>query len=243
VSRLRAFVLAAGPGTRLRPLTDRVPKCLVPVGGRPLLAHCLDRLADHGVTDALVNTHHLAGQVAAFVAAAPPRLRVTLVHEPVLLGSAGTLAANRAFTGEDPEFLVAYADTFTTADLSALRAAHRRLGRPVTLGLFRAPVPSACGIAELDAEGRVVAFEEKPARPRSDLAFAGLLVASPALYDAIPARRPCDLGRDVLGRLAGRMAGWDLGAYVRDVGTPEAYAALLADLARGVPGAGGPPAR
>lgn len=229
MSQLRAFVLAAGAGTRLRPLTDRMPKCLVPIRGRPLLGHWVDLLHAHGVTEVLVNSHHLAAQVIGFVEGGSLPLPVTVAHEPVLLGTGGTLRANRAFTGTDPEFIVGYGDTLTNADLTALVAAHRRRRPVATLGLFRTPVPAQCGIAEIDRSGTVVSFHEKPAEPRSDLAFAGILVASPELYDLIPERVPCDLARDVLQGLAGRMVGLELAAYVRDVGTPDGYARAIAE--------------
>lgn len=227
---MKAFVLAAGLGTRLRPLTERVPKCLIPVGGRPLLAYWFELLATHEVTRVLLNTHHLREQVEEFVRGSRGPLDVTVTWEPTLLGSAGTLRANRGFIGPAREFFVVYADNLTNVDLTALRDAHRRLGQMVTLGLFKTPVPSECGIVTLDDESRVMSFEEKPVRPRSNLAFAGIMVVSPAIFDAIPDRVPCDLGRDVLGRLVGRMAGMELTGYLRDIGTPEAYDQAQADL-------------
>lgn len=102
---MKAILLAAGVGSRLRPLTDHTPKCLVPVGGRPLLAIWFDALVRHGVTEVLLNTHHLADRVGEFVATHTPRgLRVTLFHEPVLLGSAGTVKANRDFVAGEASF-------------------------------------------------------------------------------------------------------------------------------------------
>lgn len=227
---MEAYVLAAGLGTRLRPLTERVPKCLIPLGGRPLLAYWFELLAAHGVTRVLLNTHHLREQVEEFVRASPAPLEVTLTWEPKLLGSAGTLRANRAFVRRAREFFVVYADNLTNADLTALRDAHRCLGQAATLGLFETSVPSECGIVTLDADGRVTSFEEKPAWPRSNLAFAGIMVASPAIFDAIPDRVPCDLGGDVLGRLAGCIAGLELNGYLRDIGTPESYEQAQAEL-------------
>jgi mannose-1-phosphate guanylyltransferase len=222
---MKAFLLAAGVGSRLRPLTDHTPKCLVPVGGKPLLAIWLDMLHRHGVTDVLLNTHHLPGEVRAFVAArgaTPPR--VTLYHEPTLLGSAGTVAANETFVAGEQEFLVAYADNLTDMDLSALAAFHREKRSSFTLGLFESPAPSQCGIATLDADDRVVAFEEKPSRPTGNLANAGLYLAGPSLFDEIPAK-PCpDFGFDVLPRLVGHMYGYRIRGFYCDLGTPERLA-------------------
>lgn len=227
---MRAFVLAAGLGTRLWPLTCRMPKCLLPVGGRPLLVHWLDLLAANGVDCVLVNTHHLHEQVAEFIAGLRLPIRVTHRYEPTLLGSGGTLRANREFLAEAEEFFVVYADTLTNADLTALLHAHRRMGHVATLGLFRAPVLRDCGVVTLDSEGTVVNFEEKPVRPASDLAFAGVMVGSPPFVEAIPSPIPCDLGKDVFPRLLGHLGGWELNAYVRDIGTPESYAQAQAEM-------------
>ena len=228
---MRAFALAAGLGTRLRPLTDRIPKCLVPIGGRPQLLYWFDLLQSHGVDHVLVNTHHLPEQVVEFVEQTRLPMQVTLVYEPTLLGSAGTLRANRAFVEDTEEFFVVYADTLTDADLTAMLMAHRKAGQMATLGLFRTPTPSACGIVELDERGIVTNFVEKPSEPPSDLAFAGVVVASPEIFDIIPNQAPCDLGKDVFHRMVGRMAGWELkDAYVRDIGTPETYAQAQTEI-------------
>ena len=157
---MKAFLLAAGSGTRLRPLTDRLPKCLIPIGGMPLLEIWFRHLERLGVTEARVNTHHLAGQVEGYVAARPPSsLRISLFHEPVLLGSAGTLRANREWLQGEPDFLVIYADNLTDADLSGFVRFHRENRAEFTLALFRTPQPRECGIVVRDAEGRVVEFQ------------------------------------------------------------------------------------
>jgi mannose-1-phosphate guanylyltransferase len=228
---VKAFVLAAGLGTRMGAVTRTTPKCLLPVAGRPLLGRWLDLLARAGVREALVNTHHLAEAVRAFVAAGPHPLEVTLVHEPALLGSGGTLRENRAFVKGEERFLVVYADNASTVDLRALLRAHRP-GDAATLGLYRVPDPQSKGIVELDPGGLVTGFTEKPERPMSDLAWAGLLVGTPALLAAIPDRTPCDLGHDVLPRLVGRARGILIEGYHRDVGTPESYERACAELGR-----------
>lgn len=222
--RTTAFLLAAGLGTRLRPLTDRVPKCLVSLNGRPLLAYWFDLLERHRVRRVLVNTHSLPDQVRQFVVETKHQLEITLSDEGVLLGTAGTIKANRHFVSHQQDFLVLYADNLTNVDLTSLMRAHRRGRQLATLGLFRTPDPCQCGIVTLDERGIITSFEEKPVCPRSNLAFAGLLVASPAIFDFIPDQVPCDLGHDVLPRLIGRMVGVEINAYLRDIGSPESYA-------------------
>ena len=226
---MRAFLLAAGLGTRMGAITQTTPKCLLPVAGKPLLGRWFDLLARAGVTSVLVNTHHLPEPVRAYVGSCDPPLEVTLAHEPVLLGSAGTLRENRAFASGEDRFLVVYADNASQVDLRGLVRAHHAQSA-ATLGLFRVPDPHTRGIVELDAGGTVVGFIEKPERPKSNLAWAGLLVGTGALMAAIPDETPCDLGHDVLPRLLGRMRGLEIDGYHRDVGTPESYRQACDDL-------------
>lgn len=219
---MKAFLLAAGLGTRLRPITDTTPKCLVEVGGRPLLDIWLDALAKAGIQEVLVNTHHLAGLVAANVAErmSPPVVRLS--HEPVLLGSAGTLLANRDFVADEEMFLAVNADNLTDFDLGVLIDAHRAGATIATLSVFRAPRPSECGIVEL-AGGRVVGFAEKPLDPSGDLANAGMYAFHPKVLDEIPQPLPRDIGFDLLPRLVGRARAVALDdCYFRDIGTPAA---------------------
>jgi mannose-1-phosphate guanylyltransferase len=228
----RAFLLAAGLGTRLKPLTDRVPKCLLPIAGKPLLGHWLALLEHHGFTDVLINAHHLADQVERYVASTPSALRIQLFHEPVLLGSAGTIRANQAFVADGHSFLIAYADNLTSADLSALMAFHRRRRPVLTVGLFEADEPTRCGIAEVDADDVIVGFEEKPVRPRSNLANAGLYVAKASLFDRLPATVPSDFGRDVLPSLVGAMGGFRVREPLLDIGTFASYEQAERESAR-----------
>ncbi|MBI4678729.1 MAG: nucleotidyltransferase family protein [Elusimicrobia bacterium] len=217
----KAFLLAAGLGTRLWPLTRKTPKCLLPLGGKPILHWWIKLLESLGVEEALVNLHHLAGQVEDFARGSGHALRLRLFHEPRLLGSAGTISANRDFVGNEP-FWICYADTLVAADLKPLVELHRRELPPLTSGLFKSSDPKACGILELGSGGRIVSFEEKPAFPRCDLACAGVFVASPALWGYLPAG--CgDIGRDVMPGLVGRAFGRLLRGTVIDIGTPQAY--------------------
>ena len=124
---MRALLLAAGLGTRLRPLTLTVPKCLVPIHGKPLLDYWLDHVFAAGIDRVLINTHWLADAVERHVAASPWRDRIDLVQEDELLGTAGTVAANRDWLGNDP-FLLAHADNLT--DFDVRNFAQRHAARP-----------------------------------------------------------------------------------------------------------------
>lgn len=242
--RATALLLAGGLGTRLRPLTDTVPKCLVPIGGQPLLEYWLHALASAGIQDALVNTHHLRDAVTEFIAANNRSGAVTLeeAYEPTLLGSAGTIHANRSLADDASEVVIVYADNLSAVDLGALVAFHRAHPDPFTMLLFRADNPRACGIATLESDGRISAFVEKPQEPQSDLANAGVYVVDAEAYREIADMQVFDLGFDVLPRFVGRMRGFPLDGYHRDIGTHEALTQAEADVASGVapaPGARG----
>jgi mannose-1-phosphate guanylyltransferase len=222
---MKAFLLAAGLGTRLRPITDRIPKCLVPIHGKPLLEYWFELLERHGVDEVLINLHHLPDLVRAYVKQGRSRIQAHLFYEPELLGSAGTVRENRYFVQDEKCFYIIYADNMTNFDLSAIREVHERQDVVLTMGLFRTERPRECGIATLDAEGRIVEFVEKPTSPKSNLANAGIYVASPELFEFIPQdQTPVDFGFDVIPHLVGRMIGYPIEGFLMDIGTPEQYA-------------------
>lgn len=234
-TRTHALLLAGGLGTRLRPLTDSVPKCLVPVGGRMLLDYWIDKLDAAGVGRARINTHYLPDRVRAKIAEVNRRGGVELEesYEPELLGSAGTITANRDFAEGAADLLIIYADTLSSIDLDRFLAFHRDRGAPFTMLLFHAPNPAACGIAELDDDGLIVGFVEKPENPTSDLANAGVYAVTTESFRNIADRGGFDLGYDILPHFIGRMAGYVLDGYHRDIGTLESLRQANDDIASG----------
>lgn len=221
---MKALLLCAGLGTRLQPITLNTPKCLVPIGGRPLLAIWLDSFRRHGVNEVLINVHHLAGKVAGFLHGweGPPEVSVT--YEPELLGSAGTLAANWDFVSGEEAFLVCNGDNLTDIDLTGLIRSHQRTSNLVTMAVFRADRPGECGVVELDQNGAVLSYEEKPAAPRSNLANGGVYVMSREVRSKLPEKKPADIGYDLLPRCADQLGGWFWKGLLLDIGTPDAYA-------------------
>ena len=220
---MRGFLLAAGVGTRLRPLTNAIPKCLVPIRGTPLVAIWLEWCAMYGIDEILLNSHAHSERVREFVDAYRGPVRVTLTHEPELLGSAGTLHVNRDFVAAEKEFAVLYADVLTNCRFDRLLDFHRIRHSPVTLGTYRVPNPTQCGIIVSDDSGRVVEFVEKPQFPKADTAFSGILIGGPALLDRVPEKTPSDIGFDVLPELVGAMFAFPITDYVFDIGTMEKY--------------------
>lgn len=221
--KTKALLLAGGLGTRLRPLTETVPKCLVEIAGKPLLDYWFDALRDAGIREVLVNNHHLPDMVRAYLAEKSRQgFHAVEAYEPVLLGSAGTLSHNRAWADDADDVLVIYADNLSDLDLGTFLQAHRSHGQPMTMLLFHAPNPSACGIAELDASSRVIDFVEKPAEPRSDLANAGVYAVTADAWREMADLQAFDLGFHVLPKFVGRMHGHVHAGYHRDIGNLEA---------------------
>ncbi len=220
---MKAFLLAAGVGSRLRPITDTTPKCMLAFSERPLLDIWLDAFSRAGVDEVLVNLHHLPDVVSRHIAArtAPPVVRT--FFEPELLGSAGTLLANRRWVEDEEFFLVCYADNLTDFDLRSLVDAHRANRAIATLTVFHSEHPSTVGIVELDATGGVIGFAEKPAEPVSDLANAGMYAFHPSVLDEVDGMPPRDIGYDLLPRLVGRARALLVEGYFRDIGTTDAY--------------------
>lgn len=223
---MRAILLAAGLGTRLRPLTNTVPKCLVPIKGKPLLGIWLERLTQADIGPFLINTHYLAEQVENYVQASPHREQVTLVRELQLRGTAGTLIENLDFFQNEDGLLI-HADNYCLADFPAFERAH--LNRPpecvLTMMTFRTDDPSSCGIVELDARGVVVGFHEKVANPPGNLANGAVYILSADLLARMGSdlRTVKDFSTEVLHRFVGHIFSYETSAVFLDVGTPESY--------------------
>jgi mannose-1-phosphate guanylyltransferase len=220
---MKAFLLAAGHGTRLRPLTDTVPKCLLPIQGVPLLGIWLDLCRQNGICEVLINTHSHHDAVKSYAEQNNRGLKIRITEERTLLGSAGTLLENRNWTASDSEFWVLYGDVLTNANLTRMLEYHRERKQPTTIAVYEVSNPKQCGIVTVDNGGVVRQFTEKPVNPSSNLAFAGLLITTTAVFDSIPHVIPADIGFDVLPRLAGRMNAYSISDYLVDIGTPEKY--------------------
>ena len=227
---MRAYLLAGGRGERLRPLTDHVPKCLAPIGDRPLLAYWLAVCRREGVTDVLLNVSHHFDVVDAFLASRPePAPRVTVVRETEPSGTATTVRRERWFADGAPEVWVFYADNLSDLRLAPMQKLHEAHADPLTVGLFHTPDPRASGIVALDADARITSFVEKPDHPQSDLANAGVYLLRPGLIDTIPEGPGLvDFGQHVLPALVGRMHGYVIPDFHEDIGTPERLARATA---------------
>ncbi len=222
---MKAFLLAAGHGTRLRPITNKIPKCLVPVNGIPMMGYWFSLFRKHGISDVFINLNHFPEQVKEYVDNNKKEIRVTLYYEDHLLGSLGTILKNRKFVMDEEDFFIFYADNLTNVNLTEMYWAHKKSGLPFTMGLFRTNDPKSCGIAELDKNNRVIDFVEKPQHPKSDLANAGIYIMKPELLDRLsfPENKLLDIGFDLLPLLKNKMLGYEIRDFLLDIGTHKNY--------------------
>ncbi len=224
---MRVLLLAAGLGTRLAPITNTIPKCLVPINGRPLLDYWLALLARAGLRDVLINLHYLPERVESFVAQTSYPLNITLVREDTLLGTGGTVLKNMSFFKEGTAMVV-HADNLSVFDVGAFidRFEKRGAGIDMTMMTFHTDSPQSCGIVELNAEGVVVAFHEKQPNPPGNLANAAVYIIGPNVMRFIAGlgRETVDFSTEVLPHFLGRINTYTNTIYHRDIGTPESLA-------------------
>ncbi len=223
---MKAIILAAGKGERLRPLTDNIPKCLVALAGRPLLAYWLDICRDAEVDEVLINGHYLAEKVANYLSSIQSEYDFPnhFVYEKQLYGTGGTLREQYNFVKDEEYFFFCHGDNFSNINISDFCRFHEEKDTELSVALFRSEVPKQCGIAEEIAEdGRIIRFTEKPENPKSDLASAAIFLMSPELIQKFPNKKVIDFSKEVLPRYQGQMYGYQFDGFNIDIGTPEQY--------------------
>ncbi|HST56049.1 MAG TPA: NDP-sugar synthase, partial [Solirubrobacteraceae bacterium] len=194
---MRAMVLAAGLGTRLRPLTYEITKPMVPVLDRPVMAHILDLLDSHGFEQTIANLHYFPESIKQHFGD-----RLSYRFEEELLGTAGGVRACADFFGDEP-FLVISGDALTDIDLTAFVARHRESGGVATLAVKKVSDTREYGVVLHDREGRITGFQEKPAPDEalSDLGNCGIYMLDPSIFDYFPDRPFVDWANDVFPAL------------------------------------------
>lgn len=221
---MKALLLSAGMGTRLRPLTNTIPKCMVTIRGQPLLGYWLDLLCKNRFDQILINTHYLPNPVREFVNDSPWRNFVRLVHEDKLLGTGGTILKNREFF-ENQSLMVVHADNLTRFIPSEFISAHvnRRPGTCMTMMTFDTDAPHTCGIVETNKWGVVTAFHEKIINPPGVRANAAVYIIEPSVIDLIASFNKdfCDFSTEVIPLLMGKIQTFHNIDYHRDIGTIE----------------------
>jgi mannose-1-phosphate guanylyltransferase len=227
---MKAFLLAAGKGTRLQPMTFHTPKCLIPICNRPLIEYWFDLFESYRINEILINTSHLAEKVQDYINTHMRNFSIKLTYEENLLGSGGTIKKNWDFVEGEESFFILYADNLTNINLSKMLQFHIEKKMDFTLALIKVKNPRECGIVEIDKDCKVLSFIEKPENPLSDLAFAGIMVSNQKLKDYFPDRDIFDLGFDVLPRIAKKASGYLMEEYLLDIGTPEKLKQAEEDL-------------
>jgi NDP-sugar pyrophosphorylase family protein len=236
---MKAFILAAGLGTRLRSLGLDIPKVLVPIGGKPLLQHHLEFLRPQGVAEFIINLHHLPDKVTSYFGDGGKfGVKIAYSLEKEILGTAGGVKRMESLL-RDGTFLVIYGDNLMKLELAPFVKFHRDRQALATIGLFESLEPWTGGVVETDATGRVTRFVEKPDRKEvsTNLINAGIYLLEPAVLDAIPAGQFCDFGKNVFpALLAARQPVFAMKpkAYIHDVGTPERLAEAQRDFENGL---------
>ena len=221
---MRAILLAAGLGTRLRPLTNKVPKCLLLIKEKPLLEILLKQLKESDIGPFLINTHYYSKQVEEFIETSGFSDQVELVHESKLLGTAGTLIANLDFY-QDQDGLLMHADNYCLADFDAFVEAHNRRpsGCLMTMMTFSTSVPCLCGIVELDKKGVVIGFHEKVDNPPGNIANGAIYILSKELIGILKTdfTNSKDFSKEVIPAMIGKIFTYETKNFFIDIGTTD----------------------
>jgi mannose-1-phosphate guanylyltransferase len=206
----------------------------MPIHGKTLLEIWLDLFEKYGISDVLINTHHHSAKVESFIEKIKEDRKIKIVtsYERDLLGSGGTVFANRNFVANAEDFIIAYADNLTDINLKKMIDSHRLFkskGGIITIGLFRTPDPTSCGIAVIDEENRIIDFIEKPINPKTNLANGGIYISTQKVFNYLTICKGkkknglIDFGFHVLPELSGKMFGYEIKGYLRDIGTSRSY--------------------
>jgi mannose-1-phosphate guanylyltransferase/mannose-1-phosphate guanylyltransferase/phosphomannomutase len=222
---MKAMVLAAGLGTRLRPLTYEITKPMVPVLDRPVMEHILDLIDRHSFEGVIANLHYFPETIREYFGE-----RISYSFEQELLGTAGGVRACKEFFGDEP-FLVISGDALTDIDLTAFAKRHREAGGIATLAVKRVPDTREYGVVLHDRDGRITGFQEKPEPDEalSDLGNCGIYMFDPRIFDYFPDTPFVDWAKDVYPALLENDVPFyihELDEYWNDVGS-------LAELRQG----------
>lgn len=234
---MKALVLAAGVGERMRPLTDELAKPLLPIANRPVMAYVIEHLARHGFADIIANLYYKAGDIAEhFRDGASLGVRLTYSFEDELHGSAGSTKRCQEFLDGDT-FLVIGSDDLSDMDLTELLRLHRQAGAIASIGLVEVEETSQFGIVVTEEDGRIQQFIEKPkTAPPSNTANTQIYLFEPEVFDLIPLGEWYDYGFNVFPELVSRGApfyGFSLPGYWRDIGSVADYLSAQSDVLQG----------
>lgn len=224
---MKALLLSAGLGTRLRPITNYVPKCLVPIDGKPLLEYWLDNLSKIGINEFIINTHYLKEQVEDYVKNSKYKSMIKLIYEEELLLTGGTILNSKEYL-KDEAFMVVHADNLSFCDFDAFIESHKN--RPsrceITMMTFTTDNPRGCGVLSLSRDGVVKEFFEKVKEPPTNLANAAVYIMEPTIFDFLEKlnKKEIDLSIEVIPHFLNKIYTFHNQIYHRDIGTLDSYA-------------------
>ncbi len=232
----KAIILAAGEGTRLRPLTEEIPKVLLPIGGAPLIEYTLTWLKSHTISEVAINLHHLSDKIKDFLGDGSRfGIKISYSWEETLLGTAGGVKRMEHFFNDT--FVVVYGDILANIDLDAMVNIHRTKDSLATIAVMQVPNPWDVGIVEMDGEGRILSFVEKPAHGSGtvNLSSGGVYILEKQIFDYIPNEGSLDFGYDIFPKLLALnlpLYGYALraGDYLIDIGTIYKYRRAYDDV-------------
>ena len=231
---VKAVVLVGGEGTRMRPLTETIPKPLIPLIDRPFLDVVLDHLALHDVNDVVLSSPYLGEAFEDFIRNRTAEPAVTWVTETTPLGTGGAIA--NAARGFDEAFFVLNGDILTDLDLTALFAFHRERRAVATITVSEVEDARPFGLVALEPDGRVAEFREKPTERVAGVVNAGTYVLEPEAVAGVPAGRAVSVEREIFPSLiesSSQVFGFLSTAYWMDLGTPEKYLQATFDVLEG----------
>lgn len=234
---MKAYILSAGLGTRLYPKTLKLPKVMLPVGGKPILWYQIKLAAFYGFTKIMINLHQNANIVTNYFGDGKNfGASIFYAAEKKLLGTAGSVKKAEKFLSRET-FLVMYGDTFRTTNLKKLLEFHKEKAGVCTISLYKTKEPWTQGVVEINKNGQILEFSEKPKKGRvpSNLSNAGVMIFEPKIFDYIPPNKFSDFGFDIFPLLVKKekVFGFKDNSYIQDIGTPERYRKAKDDFEKG----------
>lgn len=237
---MKAMIMAAGVGSRLDPITQSVPKPLVPVANKPVMDILFEKLAGLGITDVVANTYYLADQIIERYSSNPFGINFSYIKEDTLSGTAGGLKKCQFFFDKDDDFVVLSADGLSNADIKAGIECHKKSGAIATIGVKQVPLEEVphFGVVVTDNNGFITEFQEKPAieQAKSNLINTGIYIFNYKIFDFIPENTFYDFAKNVFPKLLElkEINTFEIDEYWSDIGTLDQYKQSTQDLFNGL---------
>ena len=233
---MKAVLLSAGYGTRLMPLTSKLPKCLVPIHKIPLLHIWITRLLQHGVTEIIINSHYKSEMVREFIKNQSYVKKIHIVYEDLLLGTAGTILSLSSELNKE-NFFVFHSDNISFIDFDNFLKSHldRDIGCIASMAAFETDSPSTCGIIEMNEKNVLTSFVEKPEKSTLKRANSASFIFQPDIFIELQAiaemkNSALDISLDLIPRLIGKMNVYEFSEYHRDIGNLASLEKAHADI-------------